>query len=283
MIASDLDGTLLNSHHKISERNKSILRKLSKAGLHIVLISGRMTPNVVTIEDLLELDLHLISYNGAACFGPKRDGRPELFRFPVSKSATNMIIDFVERNDLVLNVYHQHKLHARCKKLDDYLLTMRYVELAGSQYTYVTSYQQFRDCEPHKLLILTNGNVQDLYDMICQSLPEVQKLVHLIRGDFFVELLDPHADKGIALQQLCQHLGIPLSEVIAFGDGENDKDFLAAAGLGIAMNNANALTKTAAKKVSQWTNDEDGVSRELEQLLLHSPHSFPTSKVLSKL
>ena len=56
-------------------------------------------------------------------------------------------------------------------------------------------------------------------------------------------------DKGSALQQLCDHLNIPIQGTIAFGDGENDKEFLAAAGLGCAMKNARPAAKSAANVV----------------------------------
>lgn len=56
-------------------------------------------------------------------------------------------------------------------------------------------------------------------------------------------------DKGSALQQLCDHLNIPIQETIAFGDGENDKEFLVAAGLGCAMKNARPAAKSAANIV----------------------------------
>lgn len=56
-------------------------------------------------------------------------------------------------------------------------------------------------------------------------------------------------DKGSALQLLCNHLDMPVQDTIAFGDGENDKEFLAVAGLGCAMKNARPAAKSAANVV----------------------------------
>ena len=56
-------------------------------------------------------------------------------------------------------------------------------------------------------------------------------------------------DKGTALQRLCDHLDLPVQDTIAFGDGENDKEFLAAAGIGCAMKNARPAAKSAANLV----------------------------------
>ncbi len=59
---------------------------------------------------------------------------------------------------------------------------------------------------------------------------------------------------------------IPTEQVVAFGDGNNDVEFLSVAGLGICMQNGSALAKQSAKRVSTFTNNEDGVSRELSVL-----------------
>jgi hypothetical protein len=118
---------------------------------------------------------------------------------------------------------------------------------------------------------------------------------------FFVEFLRPEASKGTGLALLCEHLGVDMEEVVAFGDGDNDREMLQLAGIGVAMQNAKAAAKEAANVVlevrfvvalcillvavsslckssiflyslrgtcliSQWTNDEDGVALHLERM-----------------
>ena len=63
---------------------------------------------------------------------------------------------------------------------------------------------------------------------------------------------------------------IKLEEVIAFGDGDNDKEFLQYAGLGIAMKNGGSIAKMAAKDITLLTNNEDGMACYLEQLELNN-------------
>ena len=58
-------------------------------------------------------------------------------------------------------------------------------------------------------------------------------------------------DKGLGLTLLCSHLDIPISESIAFGDGENDKEFLAASGIGCAMKNGRPAAKDAANIITE--------------------------------
>mmetsp|Transcript_131514 Transcript_131514/g.420831 ORF Transcript_131514/g.420831 Transcript_131514/m.420831 type:complete len:169 (+) Transcript_131514:563-1069(+) len=73
-------------------------------------------------------------------------------------------------------------------------------------------------------------------------------------------------DKGVALRQLCDELGIALDETIAFGDGINDVEFLEAAGCGIAPSNAVDEAKRAADVVLQLSNGEDAVAKALLEL-----------------
>lgn len=66
---------------------------------------------------------------------------------------------------------------------------------------------------------------------------------------FFVEFLPPRASKGAGLKALCDHLEFSLEEVVAFGDGDNDKEMLEMAGIGVAMGNAKPAAKDAANIV----------------------------------
>ena len=81
-----------------------------------------------------------------------------------------------------------------------------------------------------------------------------------------INLMNPSVNKGEGLKRLAEELGIPVSAVVAFGDGKNDLEFLADAGLGIAMNNARSQTRAAAARVTRFTNDDDGVARTVAEL-----------------
>ena len=96
---------------------------------------------------------------------------------------------------------------------------------------------------PAKIIILTN-EVDTLIAAAHALLPP--GLFHIIRGSpdpFFVEFLSPASSKGSALMHICKRLGVPLAETVCFGDGDNDQEMLVVAGLGLAMQNANAVAK----------------------------------------
>jgi len=84
-------------------------------------------------------------------------------------------------------------------------------------------------------------------------------------------------DKGWALREMCKRLDISTDEVVAFGDAENDIGLLQVAGLGICMANGASSCKAVANIVSQFSNEEDAVARELEKIF-HVPASINTEQ-----
>ena len=101
-----------------------------------------------------------------------------------------------------------------------------------------------------------NASNSDEDDEQCQQ--STNAIANVIRGTppFFVEILNPNVHKGHGLRQLCTSLSIPLDEVLVFGDGDNDLEFLDMAGWGIAMKNARINVKEQADEITRWTNDE---------------------------
>ena len=117
--------------------------------------------------------------------------------------------------------------------------------------------------------------------------PELAEQVNLVRGYFWFEYMPRGMHKATGLGRLAERLGFGLEQCVAFGDSSNDLELLASqsppptppspshrraapqaeTGLGVAMKNARDDVKAAASMVSEYTNDEDGVGREIERLL----------------
>ncbi len=80
----------------------------------------------------------------------------------------------------------------------------------------------------------------------------------------FLDVTPMHSSKGVAVERVCEALGISPEEAIAFGDGGNDIDMLRTAGIGVAMGNATEDVKAAADYVTSDV-DDDGLLRALEK------------------
>ena len=88
----------------------------------------------------------------------------------------------------------------------------------------------------------------------------------LFTADWYFEFTAPGIDKARALRGALPKLGIDASEVVSFGDGQNDKSMIEWAGIGVAMGNAIDEVKAVAQMVTA-NNNEDGIAVALDQLL----------------
>ena len=99
----------------------------------------------------------------------------------------------------------------------------------------------------------------------------------LTRDDLFIasswanniEVMAIGADKGSGLQTLCEKLGVPMEQVMAIGDNENDETMLKAAGLSVAMENATDHIKSICNTVTLDCN-HSGVGHAIEQYVLRT-------------
>ena len=99
-------------------------------------------------------------------------------------------------------------------------------------------------------------------DAVCALIDDVPTLRHTSSLPCNIEVTDSSAHKGAGLRWLCDYLGVSPADCIAFGDGDNDRTMLEAAGDGVAMANACAATLAAADHVTASC-DESGVGRYL--------------------
>jgi len=190
-----------------------------------------------------------------------------LYTTPVPMDAVSRVLQVCEASNLLVQYYVGSDIYVACRNEEHVTLTKRYAALTGvPAHKYVESYDEgIARGAPYKLLVMTDeGQVDHTLRLLEEQLPD--GLVTLIRGSppFFVEVLCPGVDKGAGLRRMCEGLGISLDEVVAFGDGDNDIEFLQAAGLGIAMANARPTLKAVADRVTELTHGEDGVAHELE-------------------
>ena len=170
---------------------------------------------------------------------------------------------------VLVQYYVGNDIFVVCKTDEHVALTKRYVELTGvPAHKYVKSYDEgIARGAPYKLLVMTaDAEVDATLALLESKLPT--DCVKLIRGSppFFVEVLHPCVDKGQGLRQICEGLRIPLGEVVAFGDGDNDIEFLQNAGLGVAMSNARPTLKAVAGRLTDRSHEEDGVALALRQM-----------------
>lgn len=280
MLATDMDSTLLNDNHQLTDTNKAALHLLHGRGIHILLCSGRMSPCMFPYEHQLGIDMNMVCYNGALALTQRASGRVAVYDHPVPASSTTRILDWVEKHGYTANVYPRNELSRGMPAPPDAIgiaavrhneshhsLTHRYHLLTNCKYTWVDNYSQFKDTTPYKILVLSDENIDELHTKIVSDLVGIKDELHIIKADYFIEFVNKRANKRAALTHLCSTIGVDMAEVVAFGDGLNDIEFMEGTGLAIAVANAKPLCAAAAARVSSKTNHEDAVAFEVDALL----------------
>eukprot|EP00667_Euglena_gracilis_P004131 EG_transcript_4145 len=268
-IAVDLDGTLLNEDHKVSEATRATLQALSRRGLRVILATGRSLPACHEHVRALALDVPLpvVCYNGACgvVYHPGREEPEVLFEVPVPRPQREALLQLAEELGVLAQYYHGDHIYVRCRSEQHHNLIHRYRTLSGVGHTQVASYEEVLALPPCKVLLMTD----DPDAVVAAGRRRfADGSLTVVRGTppFFVEFLHPAVCKGVGFARMCEALGQPLQEVVAFGDGDNDVEMLQMAGRGFAMRNARHEVRSQMEHVTEFPNTEDGVVKELLKL-----------------
>ena len=274
-IAMDIDGTLTNDEKVITPHTREKLLEVQDRGVKLILASGRPAQGLKRLAHELELDSHdglLVCFNGACVIDAQTD--EVLFDQPMPADELTRLLAHLKNYDVIPWITRGEKLYLE----DSYRCMLTLPD--GSQKNIVKYERDACDLmieEVHDLAevvaaspvdkLLTAGNPDYLQahheEMYA---PFKETLAGMFTADWYFEYTAPGIDKAQALEGALPKLGIDASEVVAFGDGQNDKSMLDWAGTGVAMANAVDETKAVAQMVTA-SNNEDGIAVALEKLL----------------
>ncbi|HVR74656.1 MAG TPA: Cof-type HAD-IIB family hydrolase [Planctomycetota bacterium] len=266
LIALDVDGTLLDDQKRLPPAHREALEEAASRGILIAIASGRMTPTIEPIQDLLGIDCILIAYNGARVLGSRRERRALITHCPLPADVAGVFIEFSREREYLLNFYHEDRLYAEGGPRRLPFIEI-YSRRTGARYEIVDDLSRFRKVAPTKLILLSSPEERDrFHDEFRAALRE---RAFITKSDpEYLEVMAPGVDKGTALDLVAKHYGIPLEEVMAVGDAENDIGMLRMAGLGVAMQNAPPHVKDAARVVTEESNNEGGVAGAIRRWAL---------------
>ncbi len=261
LVAVDLDGTLLTSGKKITERTKRVLSALLNQEVKVILASARPPRSVAGAYKTLKLTNCVICYNGALIYDPP--GRQVLAHHPIRLSMARKIIHMARDvyKDIVISV-----------EVLDHWFTDRvnpaYQTEVSKQFVpdKLAPIETWLDSDVTKILILGPDTI--LTGIKNQLVYNFAKKLSMVQSDNnLLQVMSGGVTKGRALKFICDHYKIPLRRTIAIGDAYNDIEMLENAGIGIAMAHSPAKVKEAADYVTTG-NDEDGVAEALEKFVL---------------
>jgi Cof subfamily protein (haloacid dehalogenase superfamily) len=255
LVAIDLDGTLLNSAKQVSQQTVDALRCLPSE-VRVVIASARPPRSVRPIYQSLGLSTWQINYNGALIWDDP--GARPVFHRPMAAELVQRIIAFSRGLfDEVL---------VSCEIMDRW-----FTDRADQTHTTETGrlfspdviapYPSFCTQPITKLMLLGRTEMlseleQALRDLFDDHISIVQTDRDLI------QIMDKRVSKGIALKKVADHYGIRSRQIMAIGDAPNDVGMIKYAGVGVAMDNASEIVKSAADWIAP-SNDDHGVHAAL--------------------
>lgn len=260
MIAFDLDGTLLNSRKNITQATKQILKEISESGVLVAFASGRLCSSMLKYAAGIKQKIPLITLNGAEVFIGSENGLQQLYKITLPQKYADYLIQYAKGKGFAVNYYLDGRLYAEKNEKVRQWIDL-YVQQTGTDYNFLSSLGFLKGNFPSKVIFVGNSKEIDFQEKEFRS--KWNHSVYICRTwKHYLEFLNIKADKGFGLDQLAKAYDIDLKDVIVFGDAQNDIPMFRKAGYSIAVKNASEEVKSAADKVSQWSNDEDFLVHE---------------------
>ena len=263
LIAMDLDGTLNNDEKKITPRTRDALMAAQAAGIRLALASARPSPGLYKERDVLRMQEHrgvLMSYNGGRIVDAASG--ETLFETSMPMEAAREVLRALEKLPVtpILDDGRQFYVTDREGYKVDYECRNN-----GMTCDEVPNLADFLHFAPVKILMSVDPEqIAAVQREIAALLPDDLTVVQT--AAFYLEVIPRAINKGQGILDICRALQMQPEEVVAFGDAENDIPMLRAAGVGVAMGNADPAVKAAADMVT-LSNNEDGIAYALEKLL----------------
>lgn len=264
-IAIDADGTLLGENYTISEQNKTAIRQAMERGVKIVPCSGRSYASLKHFAKEIGIqgkDNYVISFNG--CTIHDLSNEKMLRNIKLQKETAIEILNIVNKYEVEIVIYWDvHDVYL--SRLSKY--TRAYIQTSMVNSSLITDYESQMKDEVYKVLLLgANATLKDIEKEITKI--ENRNYNMFLTARNLLEFTPTGATKGKAMAYLCNYLGIDMKDTIAIGDSYNDINMIEAAGVGVAMQNADDEVKAHADYVTKHSNLEDGVAEVINRYIL---------------
>ena len=282
LVASDMDGTLLNSEHEISNLNKKAIEKTLKNDIEFIVATGRGYFEAYPILEKNNIKCNVIAFNGGAIYD---ENKKLISRTPLGYENILFILDVFKQFDIDTEIYSEKTSYVKNIEVD----VTAYIELIkGTGGTpnvehlrnnakekvkkgFLTEIKNFNaiinlDDEPViKMLGITTNSAN--LKKAENALKKNKNIFVTSSGYNNLEIMNKNANKGLALKKFAEHKNINLENVLALGDNLNDLSMIEIAKYSVAMKNGVEKIKNLAKYTSKKTNDESGVGVAILELL----------------
>jgi Cof subfamily protein (haloacid dehalogenase superfamily) len=271
LLATDIDGTLLNPQFKISEGDLMALRRAHAAGIEIVLVTGRRHTFALPIAQQLGFDLWLISSNGAVT----RSLGGETFHRDMMPAETcrRLCAAMPEfRGNTVLTFDQETKGAIVLERLDELGVSIRrWLEKNMEYIEFVVPLEKSLVGDPVQAMFCGTMERMKLALRALEG-AGMDGMVTVLRTEYperdlsMIDVLNAECSKGHALERWAAHRGCRREEVMAIGDNHNDVEMLEFAGHPVIMGNACEELRSRGWTVTLG-NDACGIAAAVHMVL----------------
>ena len=259
LIALDIDGTIRSNEHPLSKRTCLTLEAARDAGAIVTIVTGRMYLSALHVTANLDLQSPVATYQGAHIADPAT--HQVLWHRPLTSRMLSDVLDALEHGDHEILAHHRG--HVYVDRVTEWIEA--YVE---RNHVRVHVVDDLRSLGTEGVTRLIVGGEEDNVGRVTAELKQTfDSRLQITRSlPYFCEVLHPDTGKDMALRRLCKLLGIRQEDTIAFGNGDEDAQMIAWAGLGVAMSDGSTTAIAASDEVAPPLADS-GVADVVEGLL----------------
>ncbi len=260
----DIDGTVLPAAHQVTPGVRAAIELLHANSVKVAIASGRPSFAISELVETLGVNAPCSLFAGALIYNPLT--RERHFEVRLSEEAIAKLIDYGRNAELYLELYTSEK----------YVVEQRRADFAEIHHTYL---KVFSEVAPFDRALLDQGIIKGVIVLPKERCAEHVKALQELLPDcivaagfgaahkeiMFINIISSAASRDITFQKLIELQGIRADQVISFGDSDSDKEFVKAAGIGIALENASPGLKAVADFVTTSV-EEDGVAKVINAI-----------------
>jgi Cof subfamily protein (haloacid dehalogenase superfamily) len=272
LLATDLDGTLLNSTWKLSDANRAALDESHRRGVHIAFVTGRRYQTTLPITQTFDFHHTVITTAGAVT---RTHTGELLFSHHLERGLVHELLAHIEEfrpmTFLISDADGREDLHCERPRLEN-VHVGRYVQLNTPCMRQVSDLT--RSINERLIEVVLMGHIGEMREALGRidgfsrrSELKVLRTEYLDRDLCLLDVIAAQTDKGLAVRQLSEHFGVQRECVMAIGDNYSDLEMLDFAGCPVVMGNATEEVKSRGWHITA-TNDQDGVAEAIRRFIL---------------
>ena len=242
LIVFDVDGTILQLHHELDPFTQSVLLDLKDMGFAITLATGKNMKSTRVVAEKLQIELPMVLSNG--CVLQSLDGTIHQKHY-LSVDFLQQLIEECERMNLDLAVHIDEDIFV--KEVTDNLSIL--LDYGSPTLEAVGEWKAINGLFPkaYKCLVVDRYSREPLFELENRMKSKVgDSVVYCHTLTEMLEFMPEGVSKLTGIRAITEEMGISLQSVMAFGDGNNDAEMLAAVGFGAAVEKATKLAKNSA-------------------------------------